>query len=160
MGTVEQARLGGRRSRARGTLLSGSLWFGGGLGAIVACHWAFGTWSTDGPLLVGWGIVACGALRVLAGAFETLRCCRWRFEPRGRPRVPAGGVPVEDPRLLLDMQNLGLEEAASGEAVQRAYRKLAKLWHPDRFHATDLREHAERRMKLLNASYSRMRRDG
>lgn len=51
---------------------------------------------------------------------------------------------------------LGLTSAASAEEVRRAYHRLAKLWHPDRFmHAPDaLRERAGRRMRTLTAAYA------
>jgi predicted Zn-dependent protease with MMP-like domain len=49
---------------------------------------------------------------------------------------------------------LGLTPAASAEDVRRAYHRLAKLWHPDRFmHAPEsLRARAERRMRMLTAA--------
>jgi predicted Zn-dependent protease with MMP-like domain len=51
---------------------------------------------------------------------------------------------------------LGLTPAASAEDVRRAYHRLAKLWHPDRFmHAPEaLRERAGRRMRMLTAAYA------
>jgi predicted Zn-dependent protease with MMP-like domain len=49
---------------------------------------------------------------------------------------------------------LGLTPAASAEDVRRAYHRLAKLWHPDRFmHAPEsLRARAGRRMRMLTAA--------
>jgi predicted Zn-dependent protease with MMP-like domain len=51
---------------------------------------------------------------------------------------------------------LGLTPAASADEVRRAYHRLAKLWHPDRFmHAPEsLRERAGRRMRTLTAAYA------
>lgn len=46
---------------------------------------------------------------------------------------------------------LGVAPDASDEEIQRAFRRLAKLWHPDRYAGAPLvmRERAERRMRML-----------
>ncbi|MBF6589389.1 MAG: metallopeptidase family protein [Ktedonobacterales bacterium] len=51
---------------------------------------------------------------------------------------------------------LGLAPAASAEAIRQAYRRLAKLWHPDRYATAppELRTRAERRILALNRAYA------
>lgn len=46
---------------------------------------------------------------------------------------------------------LGVAPDASDEEIQRAFRRLAKLWHPDRYAGAppDMRARADRRMRLL-----------
>ena len=50
---------------------------------------------------------------------------------------------------------LGLRPGASDDEVRRAFHRLAKLWHPDRYMAAPapLRERAERRMRALIAAH-------
>lgn len=52
---------------------------------------------------------------------------------------------------------LGLEPDAPPEEVARAYRRLAKQWHPDRHHHDPA---AERRMAEINAAYAQLRDRG
>lgn len=47
---------------------------------------------------------------------------------------------------------LGIKEAASQEQIKRAYRRLAKKWHPD-LHRTD-KKIAEERFKKISEAYS------
>jgi curved DNA-binding protein CbpA len=49
---------------------------------------------------------------------------------------------------------LGLPVIASREDVKKAFRNLAKQWHPDRFH-NDSEKHkeAEKKFKLINEAY-------
>lgn len=51
---------------------------------------------------------------------------------------------------------LGLAPGASTEDVRRAYLRLAKLWHPDRYRGAParLQAQAERRMRQLNEAYA------
>lgn len=51
---------------------------------------------------------------------------------------------------------LGLAPGASEEEIRHAFRRLAKLWHPDRYRMApdDLRQQAERRMRRLTEAYS------
>jgi hypothetical protein len=156
---VEQARVPVRRQRGKSALVTGGAWLAGGLAAILAGHQLFGIWSTRGPLLVGWVVVACGCLRLAAGMVETLRCrTRSTASRTSRATRPPARWAKPNVSLELDLQALGLSGEVSSESAQRAYRQLVKAWHPDRFHtAGDLRERAERRMKLINASYARIR---
>lgn len=50
---------------------------------------------------------------------------------------------------------LGVSVAATEDEVRHAYRRLAKLWHPDRYARGPevLREQADRRMRLLTEAY-------
>ena len=51
---------------------------------------------------------------------------------------------------------LGVASTASDEQVRAAYRRLAQIYHPDRFATVrqDIREEAERRMMELNAAFT------
>ncbi len=51
---------------------------------------------------------------------------------------------------------LGVEPAATEDDIRHAYRRLAKLWHPDRFQSApeQLRAQAERRMRLLTEAHA------
>ncbi len=50
---------------------------------------------------------------------------------------------------------LGVAPTASEDEIRHAYRRLAKLWHPDRYRVAPerLREQAERRMRLLTEAH-------
>jgi hypothetical protein len=59
---------------------------------------------------------------------------------------------LEDTYRLLDLP----PDAPIAE-VKRAYRELAKVWHPDRFsHDPALRARAEEKLKQINAAYARI----
>ncbi|MGZ4120445.1 MAG: J domain-containing protein [Actinomycetota bacterium] len=51
---------------------------------------------------------------------------------------------------------LGIDPAASDAEVRAAYRRLAQIYHPDRFSSVrpEIREEAERRMMELNAAFA------
>lgn len=49
-------------------------------------------------------------------------------------------------------ETLGVGRDASAEAVKKAYRKLALVWHPDR-HPPEKREEAEERFKAISEAY-------
>jgi DnaJ-like protein len=51
---------------------------------------------------------------------------------------------------------LGLDPTASMDQVRAAYRRLAQIYHPDRYAMAraDVREEAERRMMHVNAAYT------
>lgn|GEM_PF-2001672 len=55
-------------------------------------------------------------------------------------------------------ETLGLQPDASLEEVKRAYRTLAKTWHPDRFtHDPGLKQQAEEKIKAINHAYEFLR---
>jgi hypothetical protein len=152
--------------RARRITLASCTWLGGSVGALLGVHAISGTWSNQGPLLVGWAVVACNALRLLGGL---VNLSRWR--PARRPgreeRARAGDaqwvesevyVPGKLSALAaLDWQTLGLEPGAPREHISRAYKALAMTWHPDRHgDSAEIRERAEQRMKRINAAYARL----
>jgi TatA/E family protein of Tat protein translocase len=84
---------------------------------------------------------------------------RGERDPVG-PASPAGGAPgpAERARLLAVLE---LPPEATPEQVQRAWRELAKVWHPDRF-ARDaaLQARATERLAAINAAYERLTRSG
>ena len=51
---------------------------------------------------------------------------------------------------------LGLQPDASADEIHHAFRRLAKLWHPDRYTSApaELRASAERRMRALTRAYA------
>lgn len=52
---------------------------------------------------------------------------------------------------------LELEPGASPEEVKRAYRDLAKVWHPDRFsHDPPLQQKAQEKLKEINRAYEKL----
>ena len=50
-------------------------------------------------------------------------------------------------------QVLGVSETASDEEVKRAYRDLARKYHPDNYHDNPLADLAQEKMKDINAAY-------
>ncbi len=57
---------------------------------------------------------------------------------------------------------LGVAPGASGEQIGAAYRKLARLHHPDKVanESLEVREASERRMKEINAAYALLKHPG
>ncbi|MHC5672634.1 J domain-containing protein [Nostoc sp.] len=52
---------------------------------------------------------------------------------------------------------LGLEPGASPAQVKRAYRKLVKIWHPDRFLEPKEKQEAEEKIKSINVAYNKLK---
>ncbi|MBW4676300.1 MAG: DnaJ domain-containing protein [Desmonostoc geniculatum HA4340-LM1] len=52
---------------------------------------------------------------------------------------------------------LELEPGASPAQVKRAYRKLVKVWHPDRFFNQKEKQEAEEKIKKINAAYNQLK---
>lgn len=50
-------------------------------------------------------------------------------------------------------QILGVSESASDDEVKRAYRNLARKYHPDNYHDNPLADLAQEKMKEINAAY-------
>jgi molecular chaperone DnaJ len=55
--------------------------------------------------------------------------------------------------MAADFEILGLSEGATSQEVRRAYRALARRWHPDRFPAGPERDWANDRMADINRAY-------
>jgi curved DNA-binding protein CbpA len=52
---------------------------------------------------------------------------------------------------------LGLKAGASQIEVKQAYRKLVKLWHPDRFFDQQEKQKAEEKIKEINEAYNQLK---
>lgn len=55
-------------------------------------------------------------------------------------------------------QTLGVSESASDEEVKKAYRELARKYHPDNYHDNPLADLAQEKMKEINAAYEEINR--
>lgn len=51
---------------------------------------------------------------------------------------------------------LGVDPTASDDEVKKAYRKLARKYHPDKYAESDLKELAEEKMKEVNYAYEQI----
>ncbi|QMS87544.1 DnaJ domain-containing protein [Nostoc edaphicum CCNP1411] len=64
-------------------------------------------------------------------------------------------------RLRFDINEayeiLGLEPGASQAQVKRTYRKLVKIWHPDRFVDQKQKQEAEEKIKSINGAYNKLK---
>ena len=54
---------------------------------------------------------------------------------------------------------LGVAENASDEEIKKAYRKLAKQYHPDNYTDNPLKELADEKMKEINEAYDAIQRE-
>jgi curved DNA-binding protein CbpA len=52
---------------------------------------------------------------------------------------------------------LGLTPGTSQEQVKVAYRKLVKIWHPDRFSDPQQKQEAEEKIKDINIAYNKLK---
>lgn len=60
---------------------------------------------------------------------------------------------MNDPYLTL-----GVSESASDEEIKKAYRELARKYHPDNYHDNPLADLAQEKMKEINAAYEEINR--
>jgi preprotein translocase subunit Sec63 len=74
----------------------------------------------------------------------------------------AAGADAEVERSGSLFKVLGVEPGASREEINAAYKKQARMYHPDRVAtlAPEVREVAEIRMKEINAAYGQLARRG
>ena len=56
-------------------------------------------------------------------------------------------------------QVLGVPETASDEEIKKAYRDLARKYHPDNYHDNPLADLAQERMKEINAAYEQITKE-
>ena len=69
----------------------------------------------------------------------------------------AAGVLVRTRKVNRDYAALDLEPSASPEEVQRAYKDLVQVWHPDRFvHDPRLQRKAQVKLQAINDAYARL----
>lgn len=54
---------------------------------------------------------------------------------------------------------LGVREGASKEEIKKAYRELAKKYHPDQYGANPLKDLAEEKMREINEAYEYLMRN-
>ena len=56
-------------------------------------------------------------------------------------------------------QILGVPENASDEEIKKAYRELARKYHPDNYHDNPLEDLAQEKMKEINAAYEQITKE-
>ena len=56
-------------------------------------------------------------------------------------------------------QILGVSEYASDEEIKKAYRELARKYHPDNYHDNPLADLAQEKMKEINAAYEQITKE-
>lgn len=107
---------------------------------------------------------------LISNKAATIRFARAFGAGRGEePRQDAGSAREERARRQAEAKSerigsllkvLGISQGASRKEIDAAYKKQAKMYHPDRVAslAPEVREMAELRMKEINAAYSELKR--
>ncbi|MDZ8050854.1 MAG: DnaJ domain-containing protein [Aulosira sp. ZfuVER01] len=70
-----------------------------------------------------------------------------KYQPRSHPHLS-----IND-----SLEILGLKPGASQVQVKQAYRKLVKIWHPDRFSDQQQKQDAEEKIKKINVAYNHLK---
>ena len=90
--------------------------------------------------------------------------CAWIWTPAPRPVCcispprPRKKISKPDTGLGRDYSALDLKPGASFDDVKKAYRELAKVWHPDRFgDDAKLKARANEKLGEINAAYERLK---
>ena len=110
-----------------------------------------GTSACWRPLLertVYTGLFAVGRA-VLEGTFRKLSPREYREKHKK----------AEEDHMNDPYQVLGVPETASDEEIKKAYRELARKYHPDNYHDNPLEDLAQEKMKEINAAYEQITRE-
>ena len=109
------------------------------------------------------GILSRGALGAVFGAWtghgieEEIR----RRRLRGGKRGGAGFASPEDKALAAAYKELGVKAQSPDATVRRAYRELAKKYHPDAVRARGLSDveaaKADEKMKRINLAWGKIK---
>lgn len=91
------------------------------------------------------------------GSAKTMGRTVGRVGAPPRPEPPRAAAP-ESPRIETGYEKyyriLEVKPSASADEIQRAYRELVKVWHPDRFqNDPSLKERANAKLREINEAY-------
>jgi len=104
------------------------------------------------PYLIYLGYLAARSYLRKHGSAEPLK------DVRTEPGATGQGGPGLNQQRLKDLGLLGLDEGATQKAIEEAFRRLARVHHPDRFcgQPEDAVEAARKSFLLLRAAYDRL----
>lgn len=91
--------------------------------------------------------------RAFSANYQDYASNAYREQTRTRPRTK--------PNYKTPYEILNISPSASKEEITKAYRKMAKMYHPDRVAelAPEFRALAEERMKVINGAYEKLTRN-